>query len=168
MITIDNISCYLPYGLKFISDMDKPYHEYGKQRAHICNGIIELFGDDCLNSKEFNDAYAVGRCLPILYPSLTTPITHKGKTFVPLLELAKIMRPDRKWELDQNGKFAIDKESTLRFCIEGNGDMVAFNLVGSYHVPNQLQMLRKCYEWKINLEGIEAVDPANLDVNPYE
>lgn len=166
MITIEQISHYLPYGFKFISDMDKPYHEYGKQRVHTCNGIIELFGDDCLNSKEFNDAYAVGRCLPILYPSLTTPITHKGETFVPLLELAKIAFPETKWKC--NGVITVNVEGMHFFYNEKKKSFVAVIGVLEITVPKQLALFLKCYEWKINLEGIESVDPASLDVNPYE
>lgn len=167
MITIDNISCYLPYGLKFISDMDKPYHEYGKQRAHICNGIIELFGDDCLNSKEFNDAYAVGRCLPILYPSLTTPITHKGETFVPLLELAKIAlgnigshefhnRRIEKQELIE--RYASPMYSNSEYRVFGYDSLNQsfyytilekdFGFIGSFNVKNQLLLFRNATNGK--------------------
>jgi len=91
MITLENIAPYMPYGLKFKSEMDKPFDEHGINPIHTCNGIIELFGDFCLNAKELNDAYAVQSCKPILRPmDLTKPITIDGKEVIPIVELAKI------------------------------------------------------------------------------
>ena len=67
-LTLTHLQHYMDAGLKFISELDKPDHEYGKTRIHTANGVVELFGDYCLNAKEINDAYPIHHCKLLLYP----------------------------------------------------------------------------------------------------
>ena len=43
-LELKHLAPYLPYGFKFISEMDKPYDEFGEVRVWTADGIIKLFG----------------------------------------------------------------------------------------------------------------------------
>ncbi|AXH74763.1 MAG: hypothetical protein [Bacteriophage sp.] len=88
-LTIKELAPYLPYGVRFISWMDKPFDEYGKQAVWTANGLSEMFGDYCILTKENSDAYALKSAKLRLRPlsELTKEITHNGETFVPLVKL---------------------------------------------------------------------------------
>ena len=74
-LKLEEIAGYLPYVLKFISELDKPYDEFGNQPKWTLNGITYLFGDYCFNNIETNDAYPISLCKPLLYPlSSLTPL----------------------------------------------------------------------------------------------
>lgn len=67
-LELKHLAPYLPYGFKFISEMDKPYDEFGEVRVWTADGIIKLFGNFCLNTYENNDAYDINFSKPILLP----------------------------------------------------------------------------------------------------
>ena len=67
-LELKHLAPYLPYGFKFISEMDKPYDEFGEVRVWTADGIIKLFGNFCLNTSENNDAYDINFSKPILFP----------------------------------------------------------------------------------------------------
>lgn len=85
-LTIEVISAYLPYGVRFQSTMDKPEEEYGKQPVWTARGIDILFGDYCITTAQNSDAYAIGTCKLHLRPlsDLTKEIEHNGERFVPI------------------------------------------------------------------------------------
>jgi hypothetical protein len=84
-LEIKHLSAYLPYGITFKSEMDKPFDEVGFNPVWTAEGIIKMFGDYCLTTKNNNDAYAIQTCKLILRPlsQLTQEIEHNGKKFVP-------------------------------------------------------------------------------------
>lgn len=90
-LTIKELAPYLPYGLKFISEMDDRDGITGQLPIWRMNGISFLFGDYCANTQETSDAYAIEKIKPFLRPlsDLTKPIEHNGETFVPFEELCR-------------------------------------------------------------------------------
>ncbi len=67
-LELHHICGYLPYGMRFVSEMDKPYDEYGKQPIWTCDGIVKLFGEHCLDTRENKDAYPISKVKLILRP----------------------------------------------------------------------------------------------------
>jgi len=173
-----DIARYLPYGAKFISELDVPYEEMETNPIHTCNGIVELFGDYCLNSKERKDAYPVHMCKLVLNsPNLTTPITIKGKTITPLLELAKIAFPDRKFELKTFHalKMTLAKSGDIHFDFQFGGFSAVENDDETYEamkVPNQSELFDWLDEHFIDYRGLIerglAIDVTTLKENPYK
>ena len=90
-LELKHLAAYLPYEVNFISGMDKPYNEFGRQPQWTLDGITTLFGDCCLTTKENRDAYAIQTCNLILrqLSDLTKEITVNGETFVPINKLVK-------------------------------------------------------------------------------
>lgn len=102
-LTLQDLSAYLPYDIQFISEMDKPYDEYGNQPIWTISGITEMFGGHCIITKENNDAYDISKCKLILLPlfQLAQEIEHKGERFVPIEEIAKIECPNITGAVDK-------------------------------------------------------------------
>ena len=59
---------YFPYGVRFVSSLDKPFDEFGNNPAWTLNGVTEMFGDYCLMTKQGNDAYPIQKCKLVLRP----------------------------------------------------------------------------------------------------
>lgn len=163
-LTLTDICCYQPYGLKmknggFIGDLITATYD-GELRVS-CSNWWEKISDN--------------KYLPILRPisSLTTPITHKGETFVPLLRLAEIAFPQVKWSM---------KGAYCRGAVDGDitrSDFMYNGIAQSFHchwhrlvtVPNQLALFRKLSEWMFDYTGLIesgiAVSVDTLNENPY-
>lgn len=92
---MDKLKYYLGTGLKFVSEMDKPYDEYGKQPEWAMEGLVNdpRFGL-CVTTKM--DQYRADLCKFKMRPlsSLTKPITvegyNGGEPFVPMDELKEV------------------------------------------------------------------------------
>lgn len=140
-LTLENIACYLPHEFKFISELDKPKHEYGKNPIHTANGIIHLFGDYCLNSKELNDAYPVHLCQLILRPmSDYTNINGKAMS-----------------ELN------CDLSHQMEICDLANGIMGYWNIS-----HGAVQVMQKNFiDYQGLIEKSLAIDVNTLETNPY-
>ena len=67
-IELKHICGYLPHGLKFVSELDKPFDEFVDNPIWTMNGISFLFGEHCITTKENNDAYPISLCKPLLLP----------------------------------------------------------------------------------------------------
>jgi hypothetical protein len=121
---------------------------------------------------------------PFLYPlsSLTEPIIHEGKEEIPLVELAKIegcyTNEDYEILVDEKGQWVClkfeDGECVLNhFCYYPK--LHSFSLShdewNDWHeqiVKDQLLLFDYLYSRRINIWGIEAIDPRTLEVNPYK
>jgi hypothetical protein len=88
-LELKHLAAYLPYGFTFKSEMDKPFDEVGINPIWTAEGIIKMFGDYCLTTKDNNDAYAIQTCKPLLRPlsQLTQEIEHNREKFVPIEKL---------------------------------------------------------------------------------
>lgn len=110
-------------------------------------------------------------CKPILRPMsyLTKEIHHKGETFVPIVELAKIAFPIWEWDVDYNGCC-----ESNRGCIFSYGEDGGFHVDGTITnaVPKQLEMFDKLSEWMFDYRGLidggMALDVNTLSENIYE
>ena len=111
-------------------------------------------------------SYTISQLTPILRPisDLYKTITHNGKEIVPIVELAKIHRPEYKWFFDETHAYC-DRERFLYF----NG----FNVDSmNVKVCNQYKLFDYLHELKIDYRGLIdaglAVSVYNLYENPYK
>jgi len=124
--------------------------------------------------------------IPYLRPlsDLAEMITHKGKEFVPILELAKIVSPDTDWQwhtfekdtamcmtsfTEHPRKYTF--KSRLVFEIDTDGDF-GMDLVQEltkhgkqtedfYPVRNVLEVMEKLYEWNFDVHNLMEFGLAN-------
>lgn len=111
-----HLAPYLPYQLRFVSEMDMPYDAFEKNPIWILDGVSELFGDYCLLTRQNRDAYAIHLCKPLLRPlsDLTREIEHKGERFVPVDYLSTYGKHGHQMVKT----FATSKESWNHYEIE--------------------------------------------------
>ena len=118
-------------------------------------------------------------CTPILYSidMLTKPIEYKGKKFIPIIELSKII----KSKLTIVDEYIVD-ESLAPNCARCqdhyfwfNGDSFLYSILTDKRehkltIENQQEMLFKLIEWHfaVNLDESEYINVNTLDVNPYK
>jgi len=159
-ITLEHLSAYLPWGLEFISELDKPYDEYGKQPNWTLNGITEMFGDKCLMTLESSDAYPIHLCKPILRPlsDLTKEIEVNGEKFVPILEWCDIPDTITVFSIGYErknyfAKFAFDSE-IVTYKIPSDADSMNYYTI------------KKLLSWHFDVFGLiesgNAIDKNTL------
>jgi len=173
----EQIQGYLAHGLRFISELDKPYEEFGKNTVHTLNGIEELFGDYCLISKQLKDAYPTHLCKPILRKlDLTKSIKVNGVESKPIVELAKIAFPNViHWHIAGDSSCRGGDDERYRFAYRK--DLYAFVHVyyglhiSDGHVPNQKQLFKWLYANLFDVDNLIdkglAIDADTLEINPY-
>jgi len=157
-LTLEHLAPYLPYGVLFISEMDKPYDEYGRQPIWTLNGISEMFGDYCLLTKQNSDAYDIVTCKPILHPlsELTKEIEHNGDTFVPILKWCDL--PD--WATVISKGYS-NKHYYATFGIED--DIVTYKIPTDVNSMNYYTV-QKLFSWHFDLHGLIDKNLA-VDIN---
>jgi hypothetical protein len=127
---------------------------------------------------------------PYLYPisCLTETIIHNGKEEIPLVELAKIEGKYDGTKYLFNTKDDIASMWGMIWKIDNDDDhfthcIFAFDTItNSFGIHyryngientwdlahNQLLLFEYCYSRRINIWGIDAIDPRSLgDINPY-
>ncbi len=157
LLTVD-ICARLPYGLKY------------QYEGVVTSGI--KFADDWKNAANTADsAIYYGKCKPILFPisCLTERFTVRGKTFTPLVKLAKVAFPAMCWDLvnatceSDDGCWFWYDYMTKSFSVDGTI---------SNSVPNQLLLFDKLNEWMIDYRELInnklAVSVFDLHENPYK
>lgn len=160
-LELKDVCGYLPYDLMCYCN------KYPKEPVNVTglknNGLF-FFG------KIGNADICVDEIKPIFRPmsDLTKEITHKGKKFVPIVELAKISFP-KYWIID-NGC----AESDTGWWFWYDEDTFSFAVYGTISniVPNQLILFDKLSEWMFDYRGLIekslAINVNDLEVNPYE
>lgn len=156
-LTLQDISCYLPYGLNVVRPDGKTILE--------TKGIV---ANSYLFQKNVGSGYTYGSILsksnkPILRPlsSLTIPITHKGETFVPI-DFFQIGDED-------NNFFEFDNGNAKIIAL-----LTAISKYNTWHDVNYLPfaVVQKLIEWHFDVFGLisdglaESVE--ELEINPYE
>jgi len=145
-------------GLKFTSVMDDVKGMPPSNRIWTYNGLMQLFGDLCLNTIESSDAYPVQSIKIIVRPlsDLTKPITHNGETFVPIVEIARLC-----FNYMQNPKKVIIRDNWLLY-----GETRLMQLKIDF-LP--FMVIQKLIEWHFNLmDESEPFIPVTEEFNPYK
>lgn len=159
----------LPYGLKAKNRNEK---------GHIHNVDHYMYQYICDSEKD-KDLYKYDL---ILHPlsDLTKDIEHKGENFVPIVELAKLVKSKL---LPANPEYIIDEcyaPNCVRYSdhyIWFNGDSVLHSILteAKEHkliVYNQIELLLMLTEWHFDISGLiekgEAIDINTLEENPYK
>lgn len=166
ILEIKHLAPYLPYGVKFISELDKPYDEFGRQPIWTINGIHELFGGYSLLTKDNNDSYAITKCKPLLRPlsDITKEIEHNGEKFVPLKRITKeYYDPDNETIFDNENLFKIvynkycypsNNKRTSHWWLSYNEESISFDNQEVESVLPQYRLLQKLFEWHFDLFGL--------------
>jgi len=95
---------------------------------------------------------------------LTKEITHKGETFVPIVELAKVAFPKIKWKLFN--QIASSDELDFYFINDFYCDGHAWK---DKHIPSQLDLFDKLREWNFAIGFHEGSwIPVTDNNNPYK
>ncbi len=137
-------SAYLPYNLKLQHNYEKAKHN-GETELRSWVKPLEPLDLGCLfpHRKDSFD------WKPILYDLsyLTKEIEHEGKRFIPLIELAKINAPQRRFKI--NGSLVVDNYG-YHFFYNQNSFIWVHGLK-AHTVINQRQLFGKLYEWHLNV-----------------
>ena len=173
--------------IAFTNNWKVTYFDDERELNQVCN-IVELREDECTISNgeyeydvKFDDIKLL--CFPI--SSLTKEITVNGESFVPVKNLFELhhcgMRIKEKLQCFSFNKNKI-KYDDFNCAITDGVYMFGYSNYGgfqaidtdeykNYTVINQLELLMKLFEWKIDVLGlIEAglAEPVTEYFNPYK
>lgn len=165
---LEEIIGYVPYGLKIKCSITKAHTLFGVYK----DGEKELWAVVNDPDEETNTSNVLfDDITPILFPlsALTQEITVNGKTFVPMVELAKVVYPTRQWEMMRDCALS-DRNDEFYLC---HRNFVLYDEVaGHLDSMDQIALIQKCYSWKLDIHGLidkgEAVSVFDLPKNPYE
>lgn len=154
-LTIEHLSCYLPYGLKFVNS---EFAEYTFPLVSVSNISYELNDDDSgIEVILFDDETHIK---PLLRPlsQLTETITHNGETFVPIAELSNLAN---EWLGIPIIKMAKTK-GNINTIVTLKGYVFGFDNDGFYikeghnawSVANQWKLWQKLFQWHFDVFGL--------------
>ena len=153
---------YLPHGVKI------SYYDAERERDCICD--ISRWNIDELEIIDSDNEYIIASkdATLFLYPlsCLTEPIVHNGVEEIPLVELAKIegFKGD-SYKINDKGYFC---EYNYEFTYKDGSFEIWDTDAKEYTITeNQLLLFDYLYSRRINIWGIDAIDPRTLEVNPY-
>ena len=167
----DFFAISLPYGLCVISECDLDNRDYDE----ICIYKPYHYTDEFIEKSITSDVQ-----LAILHPltDLTKEIEHNGKTFVPIVELAKMSWIDEVVDFkyqslkaetvfiafsDKYNVFGYDS-NTQSFFGAADGE--------SCSVVNQFSLFENMIKWHFDIAGLidkgEAIDINTLNINHYK
>jgi hypothetical protein len=166
-LELKDICGYLPHELKIICT-DKTRH-----------GDLDYYGriytlTPILVGGTLRDAYS----LPILRPvsDMYKPIIHNGKEQIPIIECAKMARPNLYWLITQYNTAEAKLNNGSDYAIfqfnefTKNFGLFYDNEIGI--IPNQYQLFDYLHELKIDYRGLIdaglAIDANTLEINPYK
>ena len=178
-LEIKHLTSYLPYELKGFCTDDL-------QGVEIMNGLQKI-SDSCIEVISDKEPMDLIYFKPILFPlsSLTKEITINGESFVPVKNLFELhhcgMRLEERLKCFSFNKNKIEyddfncaiTDGVYMFGYSNYGGFQAIDTdeYKNYTVINQLELLMKLFEWKIDVfELIEAglAEPVTEDFNPYK
>lgn len=167
--------------LGFSLDYELKFRDTFRDSTHILTGIQADTNKKIYQGGVYSHGLYMSweNCTPICRPlsDLYNQITHKGETFIPIVELAKLAYSKLSWKCEaigdkcylclDNGKLA------YRFFYSQNEQ--AFSTISivsneTKYVPYQLQLFEKLVEWHFNLmdESEPFIDVNTLPENPYK
>ena len=153
-----------------------------KVKDDITDEIYSLLGVSLSGGNEFivfdktSRIFNIDDCsvTPLLYPLsfLTETIIHDGKEEIPLVELAKIegtykgedyrvVKDVLLWLNSDNKEIFFRYSPTYQSFFKTIND-------NFYQSTFQLALFQYLFSRRINVFGIEAIDPRECDVNPYK
>jgi len=166
------------------------HFDANRESEHICK--IEILHNEEVTISDGEHEYdlLLDDLTPILRPlsAMTKPITHNGKTFVPLVELAKIadmnVTDDFKCVEHHNAwgvRFKDEDDECVFYEIlsySSNTNSFSTQTIQGEDVIservlemtfNQLQLFQKLIEWHFNLmDESEPFIPVTEEFNPYK
>ena len=164
-----------------------PYLSHGLQMIFQSSGgrIVELEGVRQINVSLATISTSDGTMYlyscgfkPILRPlsDLTKEINHKGETFVPIIELAKLFHIVSQYtvtsyrDIVDYGEYGIQ----VKCCVENDESRYSyFSIHGAEMIDhNEYRIVQKLHEWMFDTAGLIesglAISVHDLEFNPYE
>ena len=167
-----DVTGYLPYDLKMyagkIEGTELIYPVLGLRNGGriltYVNGEDEANGEIFMNIKQYN-------LRPILRPEsdMYRTITHNGEEIIPIVELARIAFPERKWKTEINVIAMDDGYTHFGYCENGfyaRFDEDIEDVTCQYQLFDCMNSLLIDYRGLIDA-GL-AVSVYDLDTNPYK
>lgn len=158
------ISIGFQKGLKVYSDKNPTKTNIVAMSKKWC-WVSEKENSNCLGYGDNIENY-----LPICRPlsDLTKPITHKGETFVPIVELAKVK--DSKFDFTET---FVSESDRFYSAHNSNGNPNASSFFLDKRMSfNEFRIVQKLIEWHFDVAGLiekgEAIDVNTLNENPYK
>lgn len=173
-----DICGYLPYGMK--------YQRINMQSIHEISITEDIDYGYQHSIQTAWDWMRHGQAKSILRPmsDLTKEVTHKGETFVPIVELAKIVLPGRDWRINNAGNYAVCggiwdgyelSYTDGDFLLEERGhdeESYGGTKIWTVQIKNVVGIFDKLSEWMFDYRGLIpeglAIDVNTLPQNPYE
>jgi len=151
-LELRDIAGYLPYGLR--CEIDKSFYDFDLEMANNWFGY-------------YDKVNIFLRPLSNLYRT----ITHNRKEIVPIMELAKIARPDFDWVFKQE-YCAYSKSQKTNFSFMNGFFSIVTDEMNCYYVMNEYLLFDYLHELKIDYRGLIdaglAVNVYDLEDNPYK
>ena len=183
-LELKDIAGYLPNRLQSI-EIDDESCIYDLTKISLFQGIFKVGICRQINNDFFDEGeICIEETTPILRPlsDLYKTTTHDGKAIIPIVELAKIAFPNKKFELERD-KCPIacirndDGDIVSQFSyyeyfyfVEFSGYRTKPNM--SINIKNQYKLFDYLNELKIDYRGLidagVAVSVYDLDNNPYK
>lgn len=191
-LELKDICLYIPYELYLQVETNDGIFT-GQFNGYDNNGNISIsLGMRCVYGRIEDE-----NIKPYLYSMdwLTKPITHKGETFVPIVELAKInwlispkdineytlQNGDNGYGVYFNYKPYKDKTRCFFFQVYKDGQFQAFSThinstsdrsnTAKHCAINVKQVMEKLYEWKFDVNNLipqQLAIPVTEEFNPYK
>lgn len=184
-LTLTDIAGYLPYGLKLLDRKHGMTTVWEWQSAACCdwNGEEKV---EMISGEKYSEELVMAS--PILRPmsDLTKEITHRGETFVPMVEIGKLLGYDnlKKYEIDGVVEYGFE----TRYADDAQGYIFGWHQASqSFGVwydeidedsPSVERLVMNIYafdklaEWMFDCRGLIpaglAVSVHDLKQNPYE
>jgi hypothetical protein len=110
--------------------------------------------------------------IPLLYPlsCLTETINHESKEEIPLVELAKIEETYNGEEIYKryNQISWVRKVDNCKILFTYDDDFFFYIDGENGQIRNQLALFQYLFSRRINVFGIDAIDPRDCEINPYK
>lgn len=138
-----------------------------KQLIHYLNSGVKVTDGKHIGELTYDMVKYGHSVKPLLYPpDLTKPIAHNGVEEIPLVELAKIEGFNcDSYKINDEGCFC---EYSYEFTYRNGSFEIWDTDEKEYTITkNQLLLFDYCYSRRINIWGIDAIDPRTLEFNPY-
>lgn len=174
-LELKHITCYLPYGLKL--DLGGKSKNHNLFMISHFGSVFTICQGKKLHLTDISNKISLPDIKPILRPisDLKNKITYKGKTFVPLIELADIYHPYHHWYIDKGEVFCDDWNiDTGAYFMFDYGQFYLYENcgIGMKENVSQIELFDKLNEWLFDYRGLInsglAVDVNTLEKNPYE
>ena len=172
-LELKHIAPYLPYGLK-CTNTKKSYNQTGEDKTGILETLSVNTDDSVIMGAEGYFLVGYHEILPLLRPmsSLTEVIEVDGRSFIPIIDLARLENGGGIFDYQIEKLFILDFGGSIGLYYTSSAGLVEFSYDPllmtftmmlrhkdeSYKcdliVNHQLKMFQKLFEWHFDVFGL--------------